>query len=85
MDPAEFHVTLYQLAFLRADTTTMADQQQWLAGKPDYENWGLSLASDIEAYAGHIGKAMELNKKAVDSAERTDDKESGRLLANAAF
>jgi len=64
----------------------MAEQQHWLAGRPDYENWGLSLASDTEAYAGHISKAMELNQKAVDSAVRTDDKESGAVyLANAAF
>jgi serine/threonine protein kinase/tetratricopeptide (TPR) repeat protein len=86
MDPAEFHVTLYQLAFFGADAATMAEQQHWLAGRPDYENWGLSLASDTEAYAGHISKAMELNQKAVDSAVRTDDKESGAVyLANAAF
>ena len=29
----------------------MAEQQQWFAGQPDYENWGLALASDSEAYA----------------------------------
>ena len=33
-----------------------------------YENFGLALASDTEAYAGHLGKARELTKRAVDSA-----------------
>ena len=35
----------------------MAEQQQWYAGKPDYETFGLALASDTEAYGGHLVKA----------------------------
>jgi len=80
MDPAEFHATLYGLAFLAADTAAMTEQQHWFAGKPDYENWGLSFASDTEAYAGRMSKARELNKQAVDSAVRADDKESGAII-----
>ena len=57
----------------------MAEQQQWFAGKPDYENFGLALASDTEAYAGHLGKARELTKRAVDSAIRADSKENGAI------
>jgi tetratricopeptide (TPR) repeat protein len=57
----------------------MAEQQQWLAGKPDYENWGLALASDSEAYGGHLGRARELTKRAMDSAVRADSKESGAI------
>jgi hypothetical protein len=45
------HNALYALAFLGADSAAMAEQQQWFAGKPDYENFGLALASDTEAYA----------------------------------
>ncbi|MGA7924928.1 MAG: hypothetical protein WCA20_02910 [Candidatus Sulfotelmatobacter sp.] len=33
--------------------------------------------SDTEAYAGHLGKARELTKRAVDSAIRADSKEDG--------
>ncbi len=79
LDSAEFHVTLYQLAFLGADSAAMSEEQKWFAGKPDYENWALSLASDTEGYAGQVGKAGELNKQAVNSAIRTDDKESGAV------
>ncbi|MGA8100877.1 MAG: hypothetical protein WB869_01910, partial [Candidatus Acidiferrales bacterium] len=68
---------LYALAFLDADSAAMAEQQQWFASKPDYENVGLGLASDTEAYAGHLGKARELTKRAVDSAIRSDNKEGG--------
>ena len=85
-DNAIFHNALYALAFLGEDSTAMAEQQQWLASKPDYENWGLALASDTEAYGGHLRKAQELTKRAVDSAIQVDDKEGGAMyLANAAL
>ena len=43
------------------------------------ENIGLSLASDTEAYAGHLGKARELTKRSVDSAIHADSKETERI------
>ena len=70
---------LYALAFLGSDSPAMAEQQQWFAGKTDYQNFGLSLASDTEAYAGHASKARELTKRAVDSAIRADAKEAGGI------
>jgi eukaryotic-like serine/threonine-protein kinase len=77
---------LYALAFLGADSGAMAEQQQWFAGKPDYENVGLAFASDTEAYGGHLAKARELTKRAVDSAIRADSKENGAIWqANAAL
>jgi eukaryotic-like serine/threonine-protein kinase len=64
----------------------MAEQQTWFAGKPDYENFGLALASDTEAYGGHLAKARDLTKRAVDSAIRADSKETGAIWqANAAL
>ncbi len=79
------HNALYALAFLGADSAAMAEQQQWYAGKPE-ENRGLGLASDTEAYAGHLGKARDLTKRAVDSAMRMDSKENGAVWqANAAL
>jgi tetratricopeptide (TPR) repeat protein len=77
---------LYAVAFLGSDSAAMAEQQQWFGGKPAYENFGLALASDTEAYSGHLGKARELTKQAVDSAVRADSKESGAIFqANAAL
>ena len=77
---------IYALAFLGADSAAMAEQQQWFAGKLEYENFGLSFASDGEAYGGHLGKARELTKRAVDSAIRADSKENGAIWqANAAL
>jgi tetratricopeptide (TPR) repeat protein len=76
-DDVTLHNALYALAFLGADSAAMAEQQQWFAGRPPEENSGLALASDTEAYAGHLGKARELTKRAVDSAIRADSKETG--------
>jgi eukaryotic-like serine/threonine-protein kinase len=72
------HNALYALGFLGSDSAAMAEQQQWFAGKPE-ENFGLALASDTEAYRGHLRKARELTKGAVDSAVRTDTKEAGAI------
>jgi serine/threonine protein kinase/tetratricopeptide (TPR) repeat protein len=86
LDTDVLHNALYALAFVGSDSAAMAEQQQWYAGKPDYENEGLALASDTEAYAGRLGKARELTKRAVDSAIRIDNKESGAIWhANAAL
>ena len=79
LDDYPLHDALYALAFLAADSAAMAEQQQWLAGRPEYAHFGLSLASDTEAYAGHLGKARELTKQSVDSAIRADSKEGGAI------
>src|SRR5271166_499639 len=70
---------LYTLAFLHADSDGMAEQQQWLRGQPLYENYGLALASDTEAYAGHVRKSRELTRQAVNSAIRTENQEGAAI------
>jgi tetratricopeptide (TPR) repeat protein len=75
----------YALAFIAGDSSTMDQQQKWLEGKQE-ENNGLSLQSDTEAYVGHLEKARELTKRAVDSAMHADSKETGAIwLENAAI
>jgi DNA-binding winged helix-turn-helix (wHTH) protein len=75
-DDPMLRIALYALAFLRADPSAMAEQQRWFAGKPA-EFYGIALASDTEAYAGHLARSRELTKHAVDSAIRADSKETG--------
>jgi serine/threonine protein kinase/tetratricopeptide (TPR) repeat protein len=79
LDDVIVHNALYALAFLGADSAAMAEQQQWFGSKPEYENFGLALASDTEAYSGHLRKARELAKQSVGSAIRADYKESGAI------
>ncbi len=86
LDDFILHQNLYALAFLGADSAAMVEQQEWFVGKPEYENFGLALASDTEAYGGHLYKARELTKRAVGSAIRADSKENGATWqANAAL
>ena len=80
LDDPLLHCELYVLAFFGADSAAMAEQQQWFAGKPNYENYGLAFAADTEAYAGHLGKADDLTKRAVNSAIRADSKENGAIF-----
>jgi eukaryotic-like serine/threonine-protein kinase len=79
MEDYYFHSLLYALAFIGSDSATMAEQRQWFARQPDYESWGLALESDTEAYGGHLGKARELTKSAVDAAIRADSRETGAI------
>ena len=84
LDGSTIYMVLYVLAFLGADSSGMAEQQRWFAGQPAYKDYGLALASDTEAYAGHGRKARELTRQAVDAAIRADNKEGGGVYrANA--
>ena len=79
LNDSVMHTSLYALAFLGADSAAMAEQLQWFSGKPDFENWGLALASDTEAYVGHLSKARELTKRSVGSAIRADSRENAGI------
>jgi eukaryotic-like serine/threonine-protein kinase len=79
LDDYLFHSVLYGLDFIAADSSAMAQEQQWFADHPAVEHFGLSLDSDSAAYAGHFGKARERTKQAVDSARRADSKETAAI------
>jgi eukaryotic-like serine/threonine-protein kinase len=78
LDNLLLRANLYALAFARTDAKAMTEQLQWFAGKPE-EYIGLSLASDTEAYSGHLRKATELTERSIDSAIRADSKEAGAV------
>jgi eukaryotic-like serine/threonine-protein kinase len=79
LDDYLLHTQLYALAFLANDATAMAQQQQWFTAHSGVENFGLSLASDTEAYSGHLAKARVLTERSADSAVRADSKENGAI------
>jgi len=74
-----FPSDLYGLAFLSSDREEMAAEEQWFAGKPEYENLGLELAADTEAFAGRVKSAHAFTARAVESAIRADRKETGAI------
>jgi serine/threonine protein kinase len=85
LEGADFHSVLYALAFLQGDAAAMAEQQGWFASEPADEIDGLALAAATEAYAGHVGNAHDLTRRAMDSAMRVGKKEkAAAYLATAA-
>jgi Flp pilus assembly protein TadD/predicted Ser/Thr protein kinase len=76
----------YALAFLKGDSQRRAENLGWLSGKPEYENYGLSLEADTVAFTGRLRQARGLTRRAVDSAVHSDNKESAAVwLENAAL
>ena len=79
LDGDTLHWAIYQLAFLKGDAAEMERQVAWAAGKPGDEDLLLSFQSDTEAYYGRLVKARDFSRRAVDSAQRNDSKESAAL------
>jgi DNA-binding winged helix-turn-helix (wHTH) protein/predicted Zn-dependent protease len=67
---------LYGIAFYRGDTAEMARQVARAAGKPGEEDVLWALEADTDTYFGHLRQARELSRRAIDSAERTGEKET---------
>jgi tetratricopeptide (TPR) repeat protein len=67
------------MAFLEGDSAGMAEQAAWFHSKPEHENEILGLQSSTEAYFGHLGKAREVTRQAVLSAENAQNKEAAAI------
>jgi len=76
LDSASLHFNMYCVAFLQGDAAEMQRQMVWAVGKPGIEDILLSYQSDSEAFSGHLGKAREFSRRAVESARGADEKES---------
>ncbi len=79
LDSDALHLSLYGIAFATGDSKAMDEQATWLESKSEFENEGLGLESDTEAYHGRLLKAQELTRRATDSAIHNDNKEGGAL------
>ena len=79
LDADSNHINLYAMAFLAGDSPTMQQEFQSCMGKPEVQDSMLSLASDTEAFAGHLAKARDLTTRSVDAAVMADNKESGAV------
>ena len=71
-----FNVPLYQIAFLQNDAAGMAQQVARSAGTPGPEDELFGMAADTAAYSGRLRDAREFSHRAVDSAERAEEKEA---------
>jgi eukaryotic-like serine/threonine-protein kinase len=72
--------TLYRIAFVQGDATTMQQQIEWTKGKPDEyvaQNWQAESA----AFSGQRRKAKELSNHAFELAARRELKDVAAQIA----
>jgi len=68
--------TRYWLAFLKGDAAQMAQLVSAAMGKPGSEDLLLATQADTEGWYGKLKNARELTGRAMDSAQRSDAKET---------
>jgi eukaryotic-like serine/threonine-protein kinase len=71
-----YKVALYQIAFLQNDAAGMAQQLAQAAGTPGIEDELLGMEADTAAYSGRLRNARDFSRRAMDSAERAQEKEA---------
>jgi len=79
LDEVYLHQARYLLAFRQGDAAEMEKQVEWGRGKDGIEDTFLSMQSDTEAYYGHLEKALEFSRRAVELAKHADAKETAAL------
>ena len=66
----------YLLAFFRGDAAGMNHALTGGAGQPGTEAWLLAFQADTEAYYGRLAAAREFARRAIESAQRSGDRET---------
>jgi tetratricopeptide (TPR) repeat protein len=79
-DSPRFNVALYQIAFLEQQPADMARQVARSKGVPGVEADLFAMEGDTAAYYGQQREARELSRRAVESAEQAQLKESAALF-----
>ena len=84
LDDDSLRIEIYGLDFMAGDARGMADQVSWFDAKPELQHEILAVEADTEAYSGHLQKAREFTRRAVDAAGRAGNKDSAGLWEAAA-
>jgi tetratricopeptide (TPR) repeat protein len=74
-DPA-LHANLYAVAFAKGDTELMQRELNWAEARPDSADSILAAQSDTEAYFGHLQKARDYTRRAIEAAKKAELPES---------
>jgi tetratricopeptide (TPR) repeat protein len=72
LDDPSLHANMYALAFLRGDAATMETEARATLGKAGGEDTMFAMQADTEAFFGHLRKARELSRRAVESAQKAE-------------
>jgi len=76
LDTSQVHLYLYLVDFLQHDAAGIEREAAALMGKPGIEDQLLYYESDTAAYGGQFAKARELTRRAAESAQHVDEKET---------
>ncbi len=76
IDSPLIHAYLYYADFVRRDAVGMEIESKQLMGKPGWEDSMLYFEADTAAYAGQFVKARELMRRATESAQNADERET---------
>ena len=76
LDSPWIPLVLYNVNFLEHDAAGMERQVASETGKTGVEDQMFFLESETAAYGGEFAKSQELTRRAADSAQRTNEKET---------
>ncbi|MBZ5532702.1 MAG: winged helix-turn-helix domain-containing protein [Acidobacteriia bacterium] len=79
LDYPEIHLNLYWVAFLQHDPATMEQEALGMMGKPGHEDQMLNYEADTALFGGQLAKARILTRRAVEAAQKVDEKEAPAL------
>jgi tetratricopeptide (TPR) repeat protein/tRNA A-37 threonylcarbamoyl transferase component Bud32 len=79
LDELFLRQVMYVVGFLEGDANNMQEQIMWAMHKPGVEDLLLSTQSNTEAFFGHMEKARQFSRLAVESAKHNDAKETAAL------
>ena len=71
-----FHLLLYNVNFLERNTAGMESEAASTTGIPGVEDQMFFLESETAANGGEFATSRELTRRAIDSAQRTNEKET---------
>lgn len=80
LDNENFHLFLFQTAFVEADAPTMAKSLKWFGGRND-EYLALDLQAGAAAFQGKWRAAQDFSRRAIDLANRSGAREVAARLA----
>jgi len=78
-DDPSFHQNLYVIDFLQRDFEGMKREAAGLVSNPTWGHAALNYESDTAAYFGRFAQGRELTRRAADSAQKADNKQSAAI------
>jgi serine/threonine protein kinase/tetratricopeptide (TPR) repeat protein len=73
IDNTDFHICLYQTAFIEGDEATMEEHLAWFSGQPN-EYVALNLQTGAAVFRGEWRRSQDFSRRAIDLAAKSDAK-----------